>query len=319
MRSALRQGARLMQQRTAQAQRAPLAATTAAASCLSTASSTAGGKAGHVSGGSQLWGGRFTGATDPVMEMFNASIHFDKRLCFVDLEGSRCYARALTRTGLLQEDELAAMLGGLDLVEAEWRDGSFAIVSGDEDIHTANERRLTELIGDVAGKLHTGRSRNDQVATDVRLWLREEIDTLEGLLGNLMSTALARAEGEIDVLMPGYTHLQRAQPIRWSHWLLSHACRLERDMQRLKVREASTGAERRGERRGGKGPMRGQGDNDVWGCGKQGKGAAERGQRKGTRVGAGRRRGGQEERRGGGAGRITGGVHIPNRCLLKCV
>ena len=307
-----------MQQRTAlapaagagraQAQRAPLAATTAAASCLSTASSTAGGKAGHVSGGSQLWGGRFTGATDPVMEMFNASIHFDKRLCFVDLEGSRCYARALTRTGLLQEDELAAMLGGLDLVEAEWRDGSFAIVSGDEDIHTANERRLTELIGDVAGKLHTGRSRNDQVATDVRLWLREEIDTLEGLLGNLMSTALARAEGEIDVLMPGYTHLQRAQPIRWSHWLLSHACRLERDMQRLKVRGRAPGTERRGRAQGPSGGRAGeeggQGDTGVWGVWYTGK----RGSGEGTEEGDMAVGNGHEEGRAGGeAGRRRGG------------
>ena len=289
----------------AQAQRAPLAATTAAASCLSTASSTAGGKAGHVSGGSQLWGGRFTGATDPVMEMFNASIHFDKRLCFVDLEGSRCYARALTRTGLLQEDELAAMLGGLDLVEAEWRDGSFAIVSGDEDIHTANERRLTELIGDVAGKLHTGRSRNDQVATDVRLWLREEIDTLEGLLGNLMSTALARAEGEIDVLMPGYTHLQRAQPIRWSHWLLSHACRLERDMQRLKVRGRAPGPSAGDRAPGPSGGRAGEeGDTGVWGVWYTGK----RGSGEGTEEGGMAVANGQEEGRAGGeAGRRRGG------------
>lgn len=188
----------------------------------------------------KLWGGRFTGSVDPVMERFNASIGFDRRLCFVDLEGSRCYARALARTGLLQDDELADMLRGLDLVEGEWREGAFEIVAGDEDIHTANERRLTELIGDVAGKLHTGRSRNDQVATDVRLWLREEIDELQQLLENLMGTILARAEGEIDVLMPGYTHLQRAQPIRWSHWLLSHACRLERDMQRIRVRRGAT-------------------------------------------------------------------------------
>ena len=118
-------------------------------------------------------------------------------------------------------------------MEAEWADDSFTIVDGDEDIHTANERRLGELIGPLAGKLHTGRSRNDQVATDVRLWLRGELDTIIGNLHDLIAVAAERAETEVDILMPGYTHLQPAQPIRWSHWILSHAWAWQRDAQRL--------------------------------------------------------------------------------------
>jgi len=122
---------------------------------------------------------------------------------------------------------------GLEQVAQEWAQGRFVLQPGDEDIHTANERRLTELIGPVAGKLHTGRSRNDQVATDLRLWLREEIRTLRQELRGLIRTGVERAREEIDLLMPGYTHLQPAQPIRWSHWLLSHVWPWQRDAQRL--------------------------------------------------------------------------------------
>ncbi len=116
---------------------------------------------------------------------------------------------------------------------AEWEHDQFVIQEGDEDIHTANERRLTELIGPVAGKLHTGRSRNDQIATDIRIWLRERIVELKLHLFDLIATAVDRAESEIEILMPGYTHLQPAQPIRWSHLLLSHAWAWQRDAQRL--------------------------------------------------------------------------------------
>jgi argininosuccinate lyase len=178
-------------------------------------------------------GGRFVGAVDPLMEKFNASIGYDKTLCFVDLQGSRAYAKALARAGILTDDESAQLVQGLHDVEKEWADGSFVTVSSDEDIHTANERRLGELIGPLAGKLHTGRSRNDQVATDVRLWLRSEIDVMQSNLHALIATAAARAESEVDMLMPGYTHLQPAQPIRWSHWLLSHAWSWQRDACRL--------------------------------------------------------------------------------------
>lgn len=118
-------------------------------------------------------------------------------------------------------------------MEAEWREGKFEIKPGDEDIHTANERRLKELIGPTAGKLHTGRSRNDQVATDMRLWLMAETDKLMEHVKSFIAASVARAEREVDVLFPGYTHLQRAQPIRWSHWILSHAWALQQDMVRL--------------------------------------------------------------------------------------
>jgi argininosuccinate lyase len=182
---------------------------------------------------SKLWGGRFTGKTDPLMEQFNASIRFDQRLWAADLRGSQAYARALARAGILTTEEAEQIVAGLEGVADEWRQGRFELQPGDEDIHTANERRLTELIGAVAGKLHTGRSRNDQIATDVRLWLREEIAGLRGHLHSLIRIATDRAEAEIDLLLPGYTHLQPAQPVRWSHWLLSHAWPWQRDAQRL--------------------------------------------------------------------------------------
>uniref|UniRef100_A0A8C2ZQX0 Argininosuccinate lyase n=1 Tax=Cyclopterus lumpus TaxID=8103 RepID=A0A8C2ZQX0_CYCLU len=118
-------------------------------------------------------------------------------------------------------------------ISGEWSRGLFVIKPEDEDIHTANERRLKELIGAPAGKLHTGRSRNDQVVTDMRLWLRDAISTLTDNALQLMSTMVERAAAEIDVLFPGYTHMQRAQPIRWSHWILSHAVALSRDVDRL--------------------------------------------------------------------------------------
>lgn len=181
----------------------------------------------------KLWGGRFTGATDPLMEEFNASIGFDRVLWAADIRGSQAYARALAGAGILSGDEAATIVAGLDQVADEWREGRFEIVDGDEDIHTANERRLGELIGPVAGKLHTGRSRNDQIATDIRLWLRAQIELLAEHLRTLIRTAVERAEREIDILMPGYTHLQPAQPIRWSHLLLSYAWGWQRDAQRL--------------------------------------------------------------------------------------
>ena len=181
----------------------------------------------------KLWGGRFSDALDPLMEEFNASIGFDRRLWQVDIRGSQAYAHALARAGLLTEDEAAQIAAGLERVADEWRADGFVIQAGDEDIHTANERRLTELIGSVAGKLHTGRSRNDQVATDLRLWLREELLARAQQLRTLIEVATERAASEIDLLMPGYTHLQPAQPTRWSHWLLSHAWAWQRDAQRL--------------------------------------------------------------------------------------
>ncbi|KAI3432886.1 hypothetical protein D9Q98_010468 [Chlorella vulgaris] len=187
-------------------------------------------------GGEQkkLWGGRFTGKTDPLMEKFNESLPFDKRMWAEDVRGSQAYAKALAKAGVLTEEEASTIVEGLSKVAGEWEAGSFEIKSGDEDIHTANERRLSEVIGSVGGKLHTGRSRNDQVATDTRLWLYGQLQLIRAALRELITAAADRAEAEVDVLMPGFTHLQPAQTVRWSHWLLSHAASWQRDDMRLR-------------------------------------------------------------------------------------
>ncbi|KAK9814812.1 hypothetical protein WJX72_011922 [[Myrmecia] bisecta] len=181
----------------------------------------------------KLWGGRFTGKTDPLMEKFNESLPFDRRMWKQDIQGSQAYAKALAKAGVLTQEEANTIIEGLSKVGKEWETGTFKVVSGDEDIHTANERRLSELVGVVGGKLHTGRSRNDQVATDTRLWLKEELKLIRSSLADLMRVAVDRAEREVDVLMPGYTHLQPAQTVRWGHWLLSHAAAWQRDDMRL--------------------------------------------------------------------------------------
>lgn len=183
----------------------------------------------------QLWGGRFSGQTDPLMARFNASLPFDWRLWDADITGSMAWATAIHAAGLLTQDELTTIHAGLADVRAEIAVGPEAVFAqaADEDIHSFVERRLTERIGAVAGKLHTGRSRNDQVATDVRLWLKGEIAGLSAMLRSLIMAAADRAETEIGILMPGYTHLQPAQPVRWSHWLLSHAWAWQRDAARL--------------------------------------------------------------------------------------
>ena len=135
---------------------------------------------------SKLWGGRFTGKTDPVMEQFNNSLNVDRVMWSVDIDGSVAYSKALEKASVISADEGAAIRRGLEMVRAEWADGKFEVKEGDEDIHTANERRLTELIGPVGGKVHTGRSRNDQVVTDLRLHLREVCARLGGLVRTLV-------------------------------------------------------------------------------------------------------------------------------------
>lgn len=170
------------------------------------------------------------------MTQYNESIYFDRKFYSQDIRGSIAYARANTKTGILTSAEFAEIERGLQQIHQEWESGSFHIHPGvDEDIHTANERRLAEVIGkDIAGKLHTGRSRNDQVATDMRLWLREQIEQLERYLVDFLKVITARAEKEIEHVMPGYTHLQRAQPIRWSHWMLMYGSFFASDLQRLR-------------------------------------------------------------------------------------
>lgn len=184
----------------------------------------------------KLWGGRFTGGTDPIMTQYNESIYFDRAFYSQDIRGSIAYARANTKSGLLTQHEFSEIERGFNQVLQEWQDNKFMIQPGiDEDIHTANERRLGEIIGkNIAGKLHTGRSRNDQVATDMRLWLRDELVKLESYLIAFLKVIAARAENEIEHVMPGYTHLQRAQPIRWSHWMLLYGSFFASDLQRLR-------------------------------------------------------------------------------------
>ena len=182
---------------------------------------------------SKLWGGRYRGVTDELMWAFNASLSFDRRLAQVDVAGSIAYARALMRVGVLSAGEAATLVAGLQHMAEEFERGEFPFVATDEDIHTAVERRLGELVGPVAGKLHTGRSRNDQVATDIRLYLMEELRALSCALRHVQASIVSKAEAHLEVLMPGYTHLQPAQPVRFSHWLLSYFWMLERDHQRL--------------------------------------------------------------------------------------
>jgi argininosuccinate lyase len=181
----------------------------------------------------QLWGGRFSGDMTPLMHQFNDSIYFDVRMWEADLDGSMAYARALARAGVITEEEADVLQDGLDQVRVEFAQNSFELKASDEDIHTAVERRLGELVGEVAGKLHTGRSRNDQVATDTRLWLKRQIVMLRGHVISLQQAILVKAEEYFNVIMPGYTHLQQGQPVRFSHWLLSYGWMLQRDKERL--------------------------------------------------------------------------------------
>ena len=187
-----------------------------------------------MTAGMKLWGGRFAGAIDARMQAFNDSFSFDRRLAASDVKGSVAYASALLEAGVLSPEEHSSIVAGLRAIDEEFASGAFEPCPGDEDIHTAVERRLTELIGENAGKLHTGRSRNDQVATDLRLYVLEAIDGLAEAVRDLQAALVTKAEGHLDVIMPGYTHMQAAQPILFSHWLLSFFWKLERDHGRLR-------------------------------------------------------------------------------------
>jgi argininosuccinate lyase len=180
-----------------------------------------------------LWGGRFAAATDELMRRFNDSIGFDRRLYGADIQGSVAYAGALAGAGLISPEEHDELVAGLGQVRAEFEAGAFAFAPGDEDIHSAVERRLGELVGPVAGKLHTGRSRNDQVATDLRLYLLGQMDALGQALSGLQEAVVDQAAAHLAVIMPGYTHMQQAQPLLFSHWLMSFFWKLERDQERL--------------------------------------------------------------------------------------
>ncbi len=180
-----------------------------------------------------LWGGRFSQALDALAFDLNASLSVDKRMALQDVDGSLAWAQAIQRAGVLTDKEHASIALGLATVREEFSTGRFVFAPADEDIHTAVERRLTELIGAVAGKLHTGRSRNDQVATDFRLWILQAIPELLTALRLLQAALVEQAELAGEIVMPGYTHLQRAQPILLAHWWLSHYWPLQRDVERL--------------------------------------------------------------------------------------
>lgn len=182
----------------------------------------------------KLWGGRFSDRLDAAAWKLNASIEFDRRLAIQDVRGSLAWAAALERAGILSGEESAQIRAGLGVIEAEFQNETFPFQEQDEDIHTAVERRLGELIGALAGKLHSGRSRNDQVATDLRLWLLDHLPALDEELRGLQGALLDRARVDMGTLMPGYTHLQPAQPVLLSHWWLSHFWPLERDRGRLR-------------------------------------------------------------------------------------
>ena len=187
-----------------------------------------------------LWGGRFSGKMDPAAWRLNASLPFDQRLARQDVRGSLAWVRALEKARVITSAESTQICAGLETIQGEFEKQGFAFQDGDEDIHTAVERRLGELIGPTAGKLHTGRSRNDQVVTDLRLWLLEAIQAIDKLLCELQSVLIERAEADLNILLPGYTHLQRAQPILLGHWWLSHFWPLQRDRERLDQVRART-------------------------------------------------------------------------------
>lgn len=180
-----------------------------------------------------LWGGRFSQKLNDLAWALNASLPVDQRMALQDVDGSIAWAAAIHNAGILSDEEHASISNGLDTVRKEFASGEFIFLPSDEDIHTAVERRLSELIGPAAGKLHTGRSRNDQVATDFRLWMLQAIPELHSAFLNLQSALVEQAELAGETIMPGYTHLQRAQPILLGHWWLSHYWALKRDMDRL--------------------------------------------------------------------------------------
>ena len=188
----------------------------------------------------KLWGGRFKQKPNQLAWEFNASINVDRRLAAQDVQGSLAWARSLRRAGTITKKEQAQIVEGLNKILVEFEKGQFTFEPTDEDIHTAVERRLHEMIGETAGKLHTGRSRNDQVATDFRLWLMAHIQYLDDALKDLQHIFIDRAEQDIEQVIPGYTHLQRAMPILLSHWWLSFLWPLQRDRQRLNELYART-------------------------------------------------------------------------------
>lgn len=182
---------------------------------------------------SKLWGGRFSASTDSLMEAFSSSVEFDSRLFSVDIDGSIAHARMLAAVNILTREESTAIIEGLTAIREEIRSGNFIWSATYEDVHMNIEAALTERIGEAGKKLHTARSRNDQVATDIRLYLREVLDRIDDRLSHLLGAIVNLAESEAETLMPGFTHLQVAQPVTFGHHLMAWFEMLIRDRERL--------------------------------------------------------------------------------------
>ncbi len=181
----------------------------------------------------KVWSGRFSEAVDDLVKRYTASVGFDYRLASADIAGSLAHARMLGRQGIISQQDVAAIEDGLATIGTQIRNGDFRWSLEDEDVHLNIEKRLTALIGDAGKRLHTGRSRNDQVATDIRLYLRGEIERLIKLLRNLQASLVDTAEKHTGTLMPGFTHLQVAQPVTFGHHLLAYFEMFDRDISRL--------------------------------------------------------------------------------------
>lgn len=182
---------------------------------------------------SKLWGGRFTKQTDQLVEQYTASITFDKAMAEEDIQGSLAHVAMLGACGILPQEDVDQITDGLHQVASMIRRGELDYSVSDEDIHMNIEKALIELVGPVGGKLHTGRSRNDQVATDMHLYLRKRVITFVELLVQLQEALIAQAKENVDTIVPGYTHLQRAQPILFAHHLMAYVAMFERDIERL--------------------------------------------------------------------------------------
>ena len=181
-----------------------------------------------------MWGGRFAAGPDAIMEAINASIGFDQRMASQDIEGSRAHAAMLAATGIVTDSDAEAIREGLLTVLSEIEGGTFQFSTALEDIHMNVESRLKEIIGEPAGRLHTGRSRNDQVATDFKLWVRDQFDAAEAGLIALIQALLGQAEAGADWVMPGFTHLQTAQPVTWGHHMMAYVEMFGRDLSRVR-------------------------------------------------------------------------------------
>jgi argininosuccinate lyase len=183
---------------------------------------------------SQIWGGRFAAGPSAIMQRINASIDFDKRLYAQDIAGSKAHCAMLVKTGILSQADGDAILAGLEQIRQEIAEGRFEFRQSLEDIHMNVEGRLAELIGDAAGRLHTARSRNDQVATDFKLWVRDTLDGMDKALRDLQAALLGQAEAHAETILPGFTHLQAAQPICFGHHLLAYVEMFGRDRGRVR-------------------------------------------------------------------------------------